>query len=79
MHPVSLSNAAAAIPKNIIKQIIFDVPLSQKNNTFIITRGKFENGCTEIAKNNVSLLDIEKLAEYSVNLGLVQPHSEQPS
>ncbi|MCH7516060.1 MAG: restriction endonuclease [Bacteroidetes bacterium] len=67
------------ITRKKIKQIIFDVPLSQKNNTFIITRGKFENGCTEIAKNNVSLLDIEKLAEYSVNLGLVQPHSEQPS
>ena len=67
------------ITRKKIKQIIFDVPLSQKNNTFIITRGKFENGCTEIAKNNVSLLDIEKLAKYSVNLGLVQPHSEQPS
>ena len=67
------------ITRKKIKEIIFDVSSSQKNNTFIITRGKFENGCTEIAKNNVSLLDVEKLAEYLVNLGLVQPHSEQPS
>jgi len=67
------------ITRKKIKEIIFDVSSSQKNNTFIITRGKFENGCTEIAINNVSLLDVEKLAEYLVNLGLVQPHSEQPS
>ena len=67
------------ITRKKIKEIIFDVSSSQKNNTFIITRGKFENGCTEIAKNNVSLLDVEKLAEYLINLGLVQPHSEQPS
>ncbi len=67
------------ITRKKIKQIIFDVSLAQKNNTFIITRGKFEKGCTEIAKNNVSLLDVERLAEYLVNLGLVQPDSEQPS
>jgi hypothetical protein len=67
------------ITREKIKQIIADVSLAQKNNTFIITRGKFEKGCTEIAKNNVTLLDVKKLAEYLVNLGLVQPHSEQPS
>jgi restriction endonuclease Mrr len=54
-----------------IKKIIVDVSLAQKNNTFIITRGKFKKGCTEIAKNNVTLLDVEKLAAYLVNLRLV--------
>ena len=67
------------ITRKKIKKIIVDVSLAQKNNTFIITRGKFEKGCTEIAKNNVTLLDVKKLAEYLVNLGIVQPHSEQPS
>jgi hypothetical protein len=67
------------VKRKKIKQIIVDVSQAQKNNTFIITRGKFEKGCTEIAKNNVTLLDVEKLAAYLVNLRLVQSHSEQPT
>ncbi len=63
------------ITRKKIKKIIVDVSLAQKNNTFIITRGKFEKGCTEIAKDNVTLLDVEKLAAYLVNLRLV---SSQP-
>ena len=66
------------ITRKKIKKIIVDVSLAQKNNTFIITRGKFEKGCTDIAKNNVTLLDVEKLAAYMVNLRLVssQPGSQ---
>jgi hypothetical protein len=67
------------ITRENLKQIISDVSLAQKNNSFIITRGNFEKGCTEIAKNNVTLLDVEKLAAYLVNLQLVQPNNEQQS
>jgi hypothetical protein len=65
------------ITRQKLKQIISDVSLTQKNNTFIITRGNFEKGCSEIAKNKVTLLDVEKLAAYLVNLQLVQPSSEE--
>jgi hypothetical protein len=67
------------ITRKKMKQIIFDVSLEKKSNTFIITRGKFEKGCTEIAKNKVTLLGVGKLAAYLVNLRLVESHSEQPT
>jgi len=65
------------ITREELKQIISDVSPAQKNNIFIITRGNFEKGCSEIAKNKVTLLDVEKLAAYLVNLQLVQPSTEQ--
>ena len=65
--------AEEIITRENLKQIISDVSPAQKNNTFIITRGKFEKGCSEIAKNKVTLLDVERLAAYLVNLQLVQP------
>ena len=67
------------ITRKTLKQMISEVSLAQKNSTFIITRGNFEKGCSEIAKNNVTLLDAEKLAAYMVNLELVQPSTEKPS
>jgi hypothetical protein len=67
------------ITKEKLKQIISEISPAQKNNTFIITRGNFEKGCSEIAKNKVTLLDVEKLAAYLVNLQLVQLNTEQPS
>jgi hypothetical protein len=65
------------ITRENLKLIISDISLAQKNNTFIITRGNFEKGCSEIAKNKVTLLDVEKLAAYLVNLQLVQPSTER--
>jgi len=67
------------ITRKTLKQMISEVSLAQKNSTFIITRGNFEKGCSEIAKNNVTLLDAEKLAAYMVNLELVQRSTEKPS
>ncbi|GMR25359.1 MAG: hypothetical protein BMS9Abin39_0652 [Ignavibacteria bacterium] len=60
------------ITKDTIKQIIFDASLANKNNTFIITRGKIEKGSNTLAAKNVTLLDTEKLAMYLVNLRLVK-------
>jgi hypothetical protein len=64
------------ITRKVLKQIISDVSKLQKNNTFVITRGNFEKGCSEIAKNKLTLLDVEKIAAYLVNLQLVQPSTE---
>jgi hypothetical protein len=66
------------ITRKTLKQMISEMSLAHKNSSFIITRGNFEKGCSEIAKNNVTLLDAEKLAAYMVNLELVQPSTEKP-
>ena len=55
-----------------IKQIILDTSLSKNGNVFIITNGKFEKGSEKFEKNNVMLLDVNKLSQYLVNMNLVQ-------
>ena len=66
------------ITREKLKQIITDISLAKKHNTFITTLGKFEEGCEEIAKNHATLIDVKKLASYMVNLQLVQSNTTQP-
>jgi hypothetical protein len=65
------------VSKKAIKQIIFDSSLAQKSNIFVITRGKFEKGSDQLARKNVTLLDVEKLAGYLVTLNVVETPATQ--
>jgi hypothetical protein len=58
-----------------VKEIITNNLQALNSNTFIITRGQFEEECENYAGDNVSLISQEKLAMYLVNLNLV-PHSQ---
>jgi len=64
-----------SIPVDKVKEIIDDATQTRESNIFIISRGKFEEGCEEIAKENVTLISVEKLAMYLVNFNLV-PQSQ---
>ena len=55
-----------------IKQTVFDASTSKNNNIFIITRGKFEEGSEKYEKNNVMLIDTDKLAQFLVNINMIQ-------
>jgi hypothetical protein len=61
-----------------VKEIITNTLQAMNSNTFIITRGKFEEECEKYAKENVTLISQEKLAMYLVNLNLV-PQSPSES
>ncbi|UCH64959.1 MAG: hypothetical protein JSW63_10125 [Ignavibacterium sp.] len=58
-----------------VNEIITNTLQAMNSNTFIITRGDFEEGCEKYARENVTLISQEKLAMYLVNLNLV-PHSQ---
>jgi Helicase conserved C-terminal domain len=54
-----------------VKEIITAASQIRKRNIFIITRGKFEDGCEKHVNENVTLISVEELAMYLVNLNLV--------
>ncbi len=62
-----------------IKQTIFDASTSKNNNIFIITRGEFEEGSEKYEKNNVMLINTTKLAQFLVNMNMIQPEEPESS
>jgi hypothetical protein len=58
-----------------VKDIVTTNLQAMNSNTFIITRGQFEDDCEKYTRENVTLISQEKLAMYLVNLNLV-PQSQ---
>jgi len=60
------------VTRNTINQIIHETSLSKNSNVFIVTRGRFEEGSEKLEKDNVTLIDVNKLSQYLVNMNLTQ-------
>jgi len=59
------------IKTKAVKEVLMEVGSSQNNKIFIITKGKFENGCERVIRENVTLMDGNTLADYLIHFGLV--------
>lgn len=64
------------VTKETIKQIIQDTNLSKNSSVFVVTKGRFEEGCEKLEKNKITLIDVSKISQYLVNMNLIQPEEK---
>ena len=67
------------ISKKIVEEIVMESAESENSRVFIITKGKFQTGCEDILKHNVTLLDGLTLSKYLIDLGLINSQTTDPT
>jgi len=66
------------VSKKIVEEIVMESAESENSRVFIITKGKFQKGCEDVIKHNVTLLDGLTLSKYLIDLGLVNSQTTDP-
>jgi hypothetical protein len=66
------------VTKKAVKEIVMESADSENSRVFIITKGEFQNGCEQLIKDNVTLLDGLTLSKYLIDLGLITSQTTDP-
>lgn len=66
------------VTQKSVKEAIKESASSRASRTFIITKGKFEEGTVNLSSENVTLIDGLTLAKYVLNFNMYEPPAAEP-
>ncbi len=66
------------VSRKAVKEIVMESADSENSRVFIITKGKFQDGCENELKDNVTLLDGITLSRYLIDLGVINSQTTDP-
>lgn len=66
------------VSRKIVEEVVMESAESPGTKVFIITKGKFQEGCEQFLKDNVTLLDGIRLSQLLIDLGIVTSHTTDP-
>jgi len=66
------------VTQKSVKEAIKESAGSRASRTFIITKGKFEEGTVNLSAENVTLIDGLTLAKYVLNFNMYEPPAAVP-
>ena len=67
------------VSKKVVEEIVMESAESENSRVFIITKGKFQKGCEDVIKDNVTILDGLTLSRYLIDLGLINSQTTDPT